>query len=755
MGDANGTLPVEEKQPSNDTTAVKNDEDPSTKDTSASDKSAAPKDEDGAKPKSDPEPVVEEKMDVDTANEPSDLVSTADPTGDTQATETTHDTAATDDPAVSPKTSTQLPEKELPSTSTAENEQTREDRAASPNKVSRMRDDDNSDEPASKRMKIADPSSEDAAPEADSLVVANGPSPAPQAASTPVDDPLINDKPITPYQNKLIRGLLARIKKTKNGLHFRKSVEELWPNLRADYRAIVNEPIDISLLEAKLREDAYKTYGEFKDKVRLLHSNTLAFNGPEHAITVAAADVQNSVLAKLSEIGKTEEPVKPEKGKAQPTRRTEPRSATQARRQSQPQVNATAATPKPKPSPVSTAPAVTPTASSTAPTFALPPNGVPQIRRDSTREDGDRPKRPIHPPKNRDLDYSSRVNRKKKLDPEQRFHDEVLTEIKKGKYFHLNQWFMEQVDPVALNIPTYFSVVKKPMDLGTMTRKNLDGQYKSSKDLEKDMRLIVHNAELFNGWDHDVTKLGKELEELFKAELAKKDQWMAQHYPQDEPAPANAPAASPERSAPETEEESEAEGGDETNEVIRNLQIRLNEEQDKLTKELNSKKPDATMIEVQQQMVQVLQKKLVEEKNRLHSEGKKPKPKKKKPAKSKPKPSTATATAGASKKSSSGHGAAATKKASGGGKKPGPKKRTIGQLEKAVIEEGISTLDGNTLTKAVEIIKKDTGQNVSCLTVKYSPNIIFGYIRPSLNAPGLLTNVPAYRKMMTVRWSWT
>ena len=191
MGDANGTLPIkEEKQPSPDAAAEKKDEDHSTEVKPALDMPAAPNDEDSAKPKSDPEPVADEKMDVDT-NEPSDLVSTADGgAGDTQATEATQDTAATDAPAVSPKTSTQLPEKELASASTAENEQDREDRAASPNKVSRMREDDNPDEPASKRMKIEDPSTEDAAPEADSLVVANGPSPAPQAASTPVDDGL-------------------------------------------------------------------------------------------------------------------------------------------------------------------------------------------------------------------------------------------------------------------------------------------------------------------------------------------------------------------------------------------------------------------------------------------------------------------------------------------------------------------------------------------------------------------------------------
>jgi bromodomain-containing factor 1 len=395
--------------------------------------------------------------------------------------------------------------------------------------------------------------------------------------------------------------------------------------------------------------------------------------------------------------------MKPEKGKTQPTRHTEPRAATQPRRQSTTQARpATVSTPKLKTDVSQGGPPSTPASAST-PAFAIPPNGIPQIRRDSAREDGDRPKRPIHPPKNRDLDYSSKPNRKKKLDPEQRFYEEVLSEIKKGKYFAMNQWFMEPVDPVALNIPQYFSVVKKPMDLATMTRKNNEGQYKNSKELEKDMRLIVHNAELFNGEDHDVTKLGRELEKIFKEELSKKDRWMERNYPpepQDE-------SGSPEREAPETEEESDAEVEEDENEATRALQGRLREEQDKLNTLLGSKKPDLTMIEIQQSMVSMLQRKIVEEKTKLHSE-KKPKPKKK-PTKSKAKASAVT---GSNKKATGGSTTAA-KKGSGGTKKAAPKKRTIGALEKAVITDGIMNLADNTLNKAVDIIKEDTNQKVS------------------------------------------
>ncbi|KAI1101416.1 Bromodomain-containing protein [Jackrogersella minutella] len=579
------------------------------------------------------------------------------------------------------------------------------DQPTSAVKVSREREEDVVEERAPKRAKTEDDTNQ---PAEDSLVVASTVSSAP-APSEPVDQGP-NDQTITPFQNRQIRQVLAGVKKTKNGLNFRQSVERLWPMLWEDYKVKIENPVDISLFETKLREDKYADYDAFKADVRLLYQNSLAFNGESNAITMAAGMVRDTIFARLPDISKMEEPAKPEKGKAHPTRHTEPRAATQPRRQSQslpqPQPRAQAASPKPRQTPPGQA-AQPATTSSSAPAFAIPPNGIPQIRRDSTREDNDRPKRPIHPPKNRDLDYAS-ANRKK-LEPEQRFFEIALDEIKKGKHYALNQWFLTPVDPVALNIPTYFSVVKKPMDLATMTQKNYEGEYKNVKDIEKDMRLIVHNAELFNGPNHDVTALAKRLEDLFKAELAKRDSWMKRHHPPEVPSLTNATAPSPEQSAHDSEEESEADGADENSEAFRSLQARLDEEQVKLTTLLGSKKPDLTMIEIQQQMVSMLQRKIVEERTKVQTE-KKPKPKKK-ATKSKPKSNNNSA-ATSSKKAAAGNTGSA-KKSSGHNshKKAAPKSRPVGQLEKAVIAEGINELDGTTLTRAVEIIKRDTGQN--------------------------------------------
>lgn len=55
------------------------------------------------------------------------------------------------------------------------------------------------------------------------------------------------------------------------------------------------------------------------------------------------------------------------------------------------------------------------------------------------------------------------------------------------------------VDPVALGIPDYFDIVKKPMDLGTVC-KNLErgGKYRGSQDVYEDVQLVWTNCRIYN-----------------------------------------------------------------------------------------------------------------------------------------------------------------------------------------------------------------------------------------------------------------
>lgn len=59
--------------------------------------------------------------------------------------------------------------------------------------------------------------------------------------------------------------------------------------------------------------------------------------------------------------------------------------------------------------------------------------------------------------------------------------------------------FAKPVDPVALNIPDYFTIIKHPMDLGTIL-KRLEGQdsdgfiYEDPEEVISDIRMVFRNA---------------------------------------------------------------------------------------------------------------------------------------------------------------------------------------------------------------------------------------------------------------------
>ena len=54
------------------------------------------------------------------------------------------------------------------------------------------------------------------------------------------------------------------------------------------------------------------------------------------------------------------------------------------------------------------------------------------------------------------------------------------------------------MDPIADNVPTYFTVIKKPMDFGTIKRKLLEVEYIKFKDFLDDINLVFANCNKFN-----------------------------------------------------------------------------------------------------------------------------------------------------------------------------------------------------------------------------------------------------------------
>ncbi|KAJ6509291.1 Bromodomain-containing protein [Mycena vitilis] len=91
--------------------------------------------------------------------------------------------------------------------------------------------------------------------------------------------------------------------------------------------------------------------------------------------------------------------------------------------------------------------------------------------------------------------------------------------------------FMYPVDPVALGIPHYTSIVRTPMDLSTVERKLITSnpskpdpnpenpRYSTADEFIADVRLIVKNCLLFNGADHPISAMARRLEEVFDKQI--------------------------------------------------------------------------------------------------------------------------------------------------------------------------------------------------------------------------------------------
>ena len=538
------------------------------------------------------------------------------------------------------------------------------------NKVAREREDDMEIEPSAKRTKTDD---EAASQDHTSQDAPAGP---PNGASPP-NKP--DSSTITPHEAKEISKILKNILRTNDGKNFRAPVSTLWPNFAEAYYAKVPNPIDLGTIETRVRDGTYLTWGNFRADIQLIANNALLFNGENHPITKAGEAVRNSVFAKTAGIP-AEPVIVPKPARKQAKRSTpQPEAAPRTVLQRRPSRSAGSGA-----------------AASTPPqTFALEPTtGTPLIRRDSTKNEGGRPKREIHPPKNKDLPYSVRP-KARKYASEMKFCEETVNEMKKPKHAAFASAFYVPVDPVALNIPNYFTTIKNPMDLSTVTKKLQTGAYQRAKDFEADVRLIFSNCYRFNPPGNPVREMGKQLEAVFEEKWALKHLWDADNAPVIQ---SPSPSGSDEEDTEDEEPEPAAQDSPVASAAAAAaLSQRLIEEQTKLITLMQAKNPDQNLIDMQHDMVALVQSRIAENAKTTTS-GKKA-PKKAKTPKTTKKP--------AAKKTSN---------------KKAPRQRYLGTLEKETISAGLASLPDEVAESVLQMIKNDKPDVDACHPIQ--PNTI-------------------------------
>ncbi|KAI3409406.1 uncharacterized protein J3R85_019345 [Psidium guajava] len=89
--------------------------------------------------------------------------------------------------------------------------------------------------------------------------------------------------------------------------------------------------------------------------------------------------------------------------------------------------------------------------------------------------------------------------------------------ILKKLMHHQCGWpFNQPVDPVKLNIPDYFSIISKPMDLGTIKSKLERNMYHGTEDFAADVRLTFSNAMCYNPPGNQVHIMADKLNKIFE-----------------------------------------------------------------------------------------------------------------------------------------------------------------------------------------------------------------------------------------------
>ncbi|MCJ1271996.1 hypothetical protein MMC22_011902 [Lobaria immixta] len=420
-------------------------------------------------------------------------------------------------------------------------------------KVAREREEDDEVDygPASKRPKTDDESSsvpEFKVPELPELNTNVGDARAENSKTEA-------EQPMTKPQHKFLLKVIQNIKRTNDAAPFNKPVDIVALNI-PNYPTIITKPMDLRTMEEKLKNNSYPSVNAYESDFNQIVENCITFNGLDHVVTKNAQNIKASFDKQMQNLPGPEvvEPPPADKKKKAPAPTAA--KAAPSRRESRSSLPGSARSPITAASPT---------------TFALGPQGVPLIRRDSTVGDG-RPKREIHPPAPRDLPYANQKPKKKKYQMELKFCQHVMNELSKPKYQHVAFPFQSPVDPVALNIPHYHKLIKNPMDLGTVGSKLSHGQYENAKEFEADVRLIFQNCYKFNPPTDPVHGMGKQLEAIFDDKWAEKARWIEANTPSSGP---QSPGSTPEPDEEEEEEEEDEEEEEEEQSQLSKLQQQI------------------------------------------------------------------------------------------------------------------------------------------------------------------------------------
>ncbi|KAI9301321.1 Bromodomain-containing protein [Cunninghamella echinulata] len=326
---------------------------------------------------------------------------------------------------------------------------------------------------------------------------------------------------MTRDQVKYCGAIMRNLKKHRDAAPFIHPVDYIQLKI-PDYPTVIKHPIDLTTIDNKLQRGEYNEVADFVDDIRLLFNNCYKFNGPEAMVSMLCQNVENAFEKSLRQMPPSKEVSNIYKYASIDSPTTKEGSTS----------------------------------------------GPASFRRIS--EDY-RPKREVHPPPSKDypevyqqqrrrtttngtsssspstITGNNSNNGRRKLDVQMRFCHQALKELKKSKYRDINYPFLQPVDPVALNIPDYHTIISHPMDISTIEKNLNQGEYTSPDEFESDIKLMFNNCYRYNPPSLPVSKMAKQLEMVFD------EKW--KHLPEPEPTPPS-PSPPPPPPPPSTSQQS-------------------------------------------------------------------------------------------------------------------------------------------------------------------------------------------------------
>ncbi|NXA89804.1 BRDT protein, partial [Melanocharis versteri] len=93
--------------------------------------------------------------------------------------------------------------------------------------------------------------------------------------------------------------------------------------------------------------------------------------------------------------------------------------------------------------------------------------------------------------------------------------------VMRALWRHNFSWpFHQPVDAAALNLPDYYTIIKKPMDLGTIKKRLEHNYYTKAAECIEDFKTMFWNCYMYNKPGDDIVFMAEELEKVFMQKIA-------------------------------------------------------------------------------------------------------------------------------------------------------------------------------------------------------------------------------------------